>query len=232
MQVGDRIKELRTILGMSGRQLAGKADIAPSFLSDIERNKSNPTIETIQRICTALGVPLSDFFSKDKPELDPNLRRIVDAAKKLNSRQQELILGIMEEWARLNYTASIKEYRQDLTLLDKLAEKKNDIDYLCQLINSGIIVLTDKGRPLTPEQKDGFIKYLKEKAHPELLNSDINLKQSPLAAHMEGEPGLKPELEILLNQSLKLNQLLEKYLNNVENQNQPGTKISRLPRKR
>ncbi|MFZ5634686.1 MAG: GntR family transcriptional regulator [Bacillota bacterium] len=103
------------------------------------------------------------------------------------------------------------KYEQGLRLLENQEEKKNDIDYLCRLLDSNLIVLTDKGRPLTPEQKEGFIKFLRET--PALFdNHEINYKDSPLAAHLEGQPDLKPELIQLLNISLILNLALEKYL--------------------
>lgn len=117
-------------------------------------------------------------------------------------------------------TKPMEGYEQDLDLLKDLEERKNDVNYLCRLLETDMIILTNKGQPITPEQKDGLIKFLKATPHailPEDHEMDFN--DSPLAAHLEGQPDLKPELIHLMNASNRLNQALEKYLDQIKNQN-------------
>ena len=61
---GSRLKALRQRAGLTLRVLGKKADIAPSYLSNLERNGSSPTLATLQRILTALGASLEAFFAE------------------------------------------------------------------------------------------------------------------------------------------------------------------------
>lgn len=115
------------------------------------------------------------------------------------------------------------EHEPDLSLMERLEDRKNDIEYWCQLLESNIIVLTNKGKPLKPEQIADFIKYLKESLHSGINIDDKKYKNSPLAAHIEGEPNLKPELVSLMNISTELTQLLKRYLKKEK------PRLSRLP---
>ena len=56
-RIGKRIAELRKSRGMTQASLAEKAEITNNFLSHIERSYSIPSLETLVRICDALGVP-------------------------------------------------------------------------------------------------------------------------------------------------------------------------------
>ena len=55
-RIGKRIAELRKSRGMTQASLAEKAEITNNFLSHIERSYSIPSLETLVRICDALGV--------------------------------------------------------------------------------------------------------------------------------------------------------------------------------
>ena len=65
--LGRRLKELRRRRGLSLRGCAGKAGVAPSFLSKVEAGKASPTIMTLQKILEALGTNLGEFFAAPPP---------------------------------------------------------------------------------------------------------------------------------------------------------------------
>ena len=48
--IGERIRELRTIRGLSQEQLALRSDITPTYLGQIERNAKNPTVKIIEQL--------------------------------------------------------------------------------------------------------------------------------------------------------------------------------------
>ncbi|QWU16586.1 Transcriptional regulator, contains XRE-family HTH domain [Paenibacillus sophorae] len=57
--IGQHIQHLRLEKGLSLSELAGKADVAKSYLSNVERNiQSNPSIQFIEKIAEALDVPV------------------------------------------------------------------------------------------------------------------------------------------------------------------------------
>ncbi len=67
---GARLKSLRLQAGLTLRMLGKKANIAPSYLSNLERNGSSPTLATLHRILGALGASLEAFFAEDTQARD------------------------------------------------------------------------------------------------------------------------------------------------------------------
>lgn len=93
--VGNKITELRLAQNMSLTGLAKNSDIAQSSLSYIESSKAQPTVETLQKICSALGITLGEFFSDEPPELSPELRRLLDTAKELSPEQLDTLQSFL-----------------------------------------------------------------------------------------------------------------------------------------
>lgn len=60
--LGDRLRSRRTGLGLSLRDLASKVGVSASFLSQVEKGKSSPSIDTLARISRALDVPIYYFL--------------------------------------------------------------------------------------------------------------------------------------------------------------------------
>lgn len=89
MHPGQKIKTIRKQIGMSGNQLAKLAGIGQSTISDIENQKISPSIDTLQRICDALGISLSDFFTEDESSLSPDLLQLIETAKKLTPEERK-----------------------------------------------------------------------------------------------------------------------------------------------
>ena len=61
-QVGNRIRDRRQVLDMTLDDLADKTGLSKSFLSQVERAITRPSIESLGTVATALGVPLFLFF--------------------------------------------------------------------------------------------------------------------------------------------------------------------------
>ena len=103
MDIARRLQQLRTAQGLSLNELARRSGVAQSSLSYIEGGDRQPSVEVIERICRGLGVTLAEFFAEEqKPELSPDLRQILDAARQLTPRQRKLLLEVMEEWIAQN----------------------------------------------------------------------------------------------------------------------------------
>ena len=54
---------------MTIKQVAAEADVTSSLLSQIEKNKANPSINSLMGIAKALGVPIGSFFD-DYEQID------------------------------------------------------------------------------------------------------------------------------------------------------------------
>jgi transcriptional regulator with XRE-family HTH domain len=61
--IGRRLRAERERHGLSLRKLAGKLDISPSALSQIETGRSRPSVSTLYAIVSQLGISLDDVFS-------------------------------------------------------------------------------------------------------------------------------------------------------------------------
>lgn len=60
--VGIRIRNLRNERGLSLRALAELSELSPNTISLIERGETSPSVSTLHRLATALGVHISSFF--------------------------------------------------------------------------------------------------------------------------------------------------------------------------
>lgn len=65
-RVGEQIARLRGERGMTLDDLSRAAGVSKSMLSEIERNKANPTIAVAWRLTNALGVSLDYLFARQK----------------------------------------------------------------------------------------------------------------------------------------------------------------------
>lgn len=63
VNVGARLKALRTERNLSQRDLAASSGVTNGMISMIEQNKHSPSVATLNRITDALGVSFGDFFS-------------------------------------------------------------------------------------------------------------------------------------------------------------------------
>lgn len=64
---GLRIKEIMQEKGITQKKLAEDIGVAEISLSRSLRG--NPTLDTLERIATALNVPITELFSTDKQDL-------------------------------------------------------------------------------------------------------------------------------------------------------------------
>jgi transcriptional regulator with XRE-family HTH domain len=68
--VGRHLKELRSERGLSLRALAALCDLSPNTISLIERGETSPSVSTLQRLATALGVPITHFFTEPVEKME------------------------------------------------------------------------------------------------------------------------------------------------------------------
>ena len=64
--IGQKIKLLRSGKNLTLDQLAGLSGVSKSMLSQIERNKTNPTVATLWSLTRALGIEVGELLSSDK----------------------------------------------------------------------------------------------------------------------------------------------------------------------
>ena len=65
INVGERLRELRTAREISMRVLAAKSGLSIHTISLIERGKTSPSVSTLYKLAEALNVSITDFFSAE-----------------------------------------------------------------------------------------------------------------------------------------------------------------------
>jgi len=63
--LGGKLKDLRTRIGLSQKDLADKIDVTPSFISQLENNQISPSLYSFLQMCRALGVNPAHVLAAD-----------------------------------------------------------------------------------------------------------------------------------------------------------------------
>jgi len=74
--LGSRLTHLRLKAGMTLRQLARQAELSPSFVSQIENGKSQPSVATLYSFAQLLNVSIDELF--DQRGSEPPRPAVVD----------------------------------------------------------------------------------------------------------------------------------------------------------
>ncbi|ALV02217.1 helix-turn-helix transcriptional regulator [Bacillus siamensis] len=94
MTVGQRIKAIRKERKLTQVQLAEKANLSRSYLADIERDRYNPSLSTVEAVAGALGVQVSaivgeeTLLKEEQPEY--NAKEEKDIAKRMEEIRKDL----------------------------------------------------------------------------------------------------------------------------------------------
>jgi transcriptional regulator with XRE-family HTH domain len=63
MTLAERLRELRTQQGWRLKDLADKSDLSVPYLSDLERGRTNPSLETLQTLAASYSVSVNDLLA-------------------------------------------------------------------------------------------------------------------------------------------------------------------------
>ena len=65
-KIGLKIKNLRNKNGLTQEELAARCELTKSFISQLERGQTAPSVSTLEDIVECLGTNLSEFFGDEK----------------------------------------------------------------------------------------------------------------------------------------------------------------------
>ena len=91
MEIGRKIKRLRVGLNLTQEELADRTELSKSFISQVERDLTSPSIATLVDILQALGTDLKEFFD------DETDRQVVFHDADYFEKQDEET-GMLTEW--------------------------------------------------------------------------------------------------------------------------------------
>lgn len=98
MDVNERLKRLLERHGWTMYELAKRANLADSTIANIYKRNTVPSIVTLEAICKAFGITLSQFFAEGEPvELSPELQQLFNEWLELTPDQKTLVLQMIRE---------------------------------------------------------------------------------------------------------------------------------------
>lgn len=71
VQLGRSLRAVREERGLSLRELARRINVSPSFVSQIELGKANPSVGTLYALVSVLGITLDDLIGDQGSEAQP-----------------------------------------------------------------------------------------------------------------------------------------------------------------
>lgn len=97
IKIGDILRRTRKSLGYTQEDVAEMLDLAPRYVSDIEKNKTKGSIDTLVKLCNIYHITptyvLQDYLDlKNEFKIDPNLVGYY----KLSNRDKEIISELIK----------------------------------------------------------------------------------------------------------------------------------------
>lgn len=102
IHIGEQIRYYRHLQNMSQETLALSAGITPTFVGHIERGLKSPTVNTLEKISTALGISLVELFTPITTESaspsairSSDMERLIFSLKDLSDEEVKLLTKIV-----------------------------------------------------------------------------------------------------------------------------------------
>lgn len=91
-EFGLYLKRLRVAKGLTQQQLAEKADLSIGFLGSVERGEKSPTLESLQKIASAMDMTLVGLmsFQTDQSPTDSKRAKICQLMMEYAERISDL----------------------------------------------------------------------------------------------------------------------------------------------
>lgn len=102
--VGDKINRLCEKHHMTQYELAKRAGMTQSSVSNLMSRGTVPTLGTLEKICKGFGITLAQFFTEEGvfPDLSEEQQEMLNAWETLSTKEKATLMKILE---------SIKELR-------------------------------------------------------------------------------------------------------------------------
>ena len=98
MNVLEKVKKMQKDRGWSTYKLAYEAGLTQSTLSNMFTRETCPTVETLEKICEAFGITLSEFFETDENviSLNKNETLLIKKYRTLTEKEKRSVTTLIE----------------------------------------------------------------------------------------------------------------------------------------
>ena len=97
MDVLDKIKKLQNEKGWSTYQLSIESGITLSTLTNMFSRNTCPKVDTLEKICDAFNITLSDFFleKQNTVHLNKDESELINGFRVLNNKEKEAVKSLI-----------------------------------------------------------------------------------------------------------------------------------------
>ena len=97
MNLGERIKGLRESKGLTRYRLTQITGISGHHIKGIEEGTRQPTIDTLEKMITPLGITLSELFNEgEQTYLSDTEKHLIENFRTLSEEKSEALLRMSE----------------------------------------------------------------------------------------------------------------------------------------
>lgn len=102
VNVLERLHQLQEAQGWSMYRLAKESGLTESTIANIYRRNAMPSVDTLEKICDAFGITLSQFFADGSMiEATPELQTLFDHWKVLTPEQKAAVLTLISTFVNI-----------------------------------------------------------------------------------------------------------------------------------
>jgi transcriptional regulator with XRE-family HTH domain len=151
MSLGKKIGDLRRKRGLTSRELATNVQVTSSLISQIEHDKTSPSLETLRRIAKVLWVPLTYLLLED--DLDPQVVR----------KRERHVIHLEDSQLRASFLSPLPPQQLELVLLDlprgkvAWANSRSHEGQECRLVLKGTILARYGEKTYLLEEGDSIL---------------------------------------------------------------------------
>lgn len=96
--IGQRIRNYRTQKGLSQEKLAELAGCHPTYIGQLERGEKNATLESVEKIASAMDISLSELSDKLGKSGGNNIAaKCYDLVASKNEAEQKQLYKMLQE---------------------------------------------------------------------------------------------------------------------------------------
>ncbi len=97
MSTSEKIKKLLAERGWTPYRLSKEAGLPDATIGNIFRRNTMPTIPTLEAICRAFGITMSQFFADgDMVEMTPELKELFEDWVNLTAAQKQAVRSMLK----------------------------------------------------------------------------------------------------------------------------------------
>ena len=99
MDILERLLQLQKQHGWSDYKIAKKAGLSPNTVSNIYKRGFTPSLATIELLCKAFGITMSQFFAEGNMlEVTPELQELFDRWSALTDEQKAALWHVIKTY--------------------------------------------------------------------------------------------------------------------------------------